>query len=184
MEDRAWGIYQLVSKKEPRSIFNQEGPWLRASSSVESLNTPLASKQCFFLIAPALFRTATDVLSAAEKRKQTWLDSHLALEPPLFLFPTLVEYTTRTDRAELLSQGQAVCCFFFFLSPKPASGNNGHCVYCRNKGREFFQPLSRLCLVSCWGGNRMFIAPLQPTGSDWTKLALSSLRVLFKCWVS
>lgn len=40
-------FYQPGSKKESRSVFNQEGHWLRPSSSVDSLNTPWALKHCF-----------------------------------------------------------------------------------------------------------------------------------------
>lgn len=69
-------------------------------------------------MAPALFRRDTDVLPASEERKQTRLDSHLIL---CFLFPTLLEYTRSTDRAEMLSQGRAVCVFPFLRSLKAAT---------------------------------------------------------------
>lgn len=58
-----------VSNKEPRSIFNQEGHWLRASSSAESLNTPLASKQGFLSNRSRTFPERHGCFIGGRKRK-------------------------------------------------------------------------------------------------------------------
>lgn len=124
----------------------------RLSSSNELFNTPFAAgaASVSILIALTLFRKGADVLSSTEKEKQTWLDSHLILSQALFLLPRLVEYTTRTDIAEMLSQGQAMCVFVFLLLQKPASSNNGYCVLLQEWNRWILLPGDH-GLVSCWG---------------------------------
>lgn len=177
MEERAWGIYQPVSKKEPTSIFNQEGHWLRASSSVESLNTPLASEQCFLSNRSRTFpeRHGCFIGGGKKKTNLTRLPPH---SPGAAVFvPHASRIHNEDDIAEMLSQGQDVR---YFLPPF-TKANNGYCVYRRNKGREFFQPLSRRGLVSRWGGNRMLVAPPRPRESDWTKWSRISLKVLLMC---